>query len=353
MLNRPNSSSGVPVYLQLVEQVKHGLKTGALRPGELLPGVGPLAEALVINPHTIERAYRELEGEGIVDLRRDAGALVARTRASVGRQADGRGIDAKVVAGITTDRELETAREVQQRLLPQDHPRWAGLDYAGTCLPARAVGGDYYDFIRLSDTELAIAIGDVCGKGVSAALLMATLRAYLHAQLLDGSSTPTRVMRTLNRLACASFSPNRFATFFFGRYDSSTRVLEYVNAGHPPPCIFRTRGGRSEVFRLDVGGPVVGFAPECAYRQGRMTIEAGDLLVAFTDGFSEAMNPAGDEWGEERLTELIGAHRALSAREVIDRIVRAARTFTSGAAQHDDMTLVAVRIAGEHDAVSA
>jgi sigma-B regulation protein RsbU (phosphoserine phosphatase) len=367
MIRRPDPSSGIPVYLQLMEQVKDALATGAIRPGEPLPGIRPLAEELVMNPNTVARAYRALEHEGVITPRHRAAAGPAFTRELSGpsrppvprRSAsdlalENRRLTAQVAAEVADrverTRELELAREVQERLFPQTCPSIAGLDYAGACRPALGVGGDYYDFIPLSDTELGIAIGDVSGKGIPAALLMATLRAYLHGQTLHRVTDLSDVMVNLNRLVYESSSANRYATFFYAQYDASTRVLEYVNAGHNPPVIFRTRNERHDVLRLEAGGPVIGLIPDCSYKQGSVTLEEGDVLVLFTDGISEAMNAAGGEWGEERLTQAIGANRALPARELIELITRTCDEFVAGAAQYDDMTLIAARVIACRDA---
>jgi sigma-B regulation protein RsbU (phosphoserine phosphatase) len=363
MFLRPNPWSGVPIYLQLMDQVKNGLETGALRPGDPLPGVRPLAVELVINPNSVARAYRELERDRVITRRDGASAglaltyeLVERSRNAVPRRSarelvleNGRltaQIAAEVANRVERDRELDRAREVQQRLFPQAYPPIAGLDYAGACRPALGVGGDYYDFIRLSDTELGIAISDVSGKGMSAALLMATLRAYLRGQTRHRVADLADVMVTLNRLVLESSSANRYATFFYAQYDASTRSLEYVNAGHNPPLIFGIRGDRHDILRLATGGPVIGLMPDCSYVQQRVTLEEGDVLVLFTDGISEAMNAAGEEWGEERLTQVVGANRALPARELIEQIMRASDEFVAGATQYDDMTLVAARVTG-------
>ena len=361
MFLRPNLSSGVPVYRQLMEQVTEALETGALRPGDSLPGIRPLAEELVINPNTVAKAYRELERDNVITVGRPAAAGLAvthelshRYRPDVPRRSftdlalENSRLTAQVAAEMANrverNRELDSAREVQQRLFPQSLPPIAGLDYAGACRPAGGVGGDYYDFIRLSDTELGIAIGDVSGKGISAALLMATLRAYLHGQIRHGAADPADVMVNLNRLVYESSPANRYATFFYAQYDSSTRRLEYVNAGHHPPLILRACHDHQEVLRLDVGGPVIGLMPECAYVQQRVTLEVGDVLVLFTDGITEAMNAGGEEWGEERLNTAIAAHGARQAGQLIDHIMRTADEFVAGAAQYDDMTLIAARV---------
>ena len=358
MLTRPNPSSGVPVYLQLMEQVRHGLQTGALRPGESLPGIRPLAEELVINPNTVARAYLELEHEGLVRLQDGARALLPwkgdLAQPSRGLVATQTGlalensrlnaqVASEVAARIKRTRELEAAGQVQRTLLPQEYPPIAGLDYAGACRPALGVGGDYYDFIRLSDHTFGIAIGDVCGKGIPAALLMATLRAYLRSQATS-ATPPVDIMATLNRHLHESFAANRFATFFYAVYDSSTRMLTYSNAGHNPPFIFRKRGSDPEILRLNPCGPVLGFMLESSYAEQSVILEPGDLVVGFTDGISEAMNDADEEWGEEGLMELIRVNRKLSARELIDQIMGEADVFTAGRSQYDDMTLITVRV---------
>ena len=367
MFLRPNASSGVPVYRQLMEQVRDALDSGALRPGDPLPAIRPLAEQLVINPNAVAKAYRELEHDRVITVRPGAAMGLAvghefaeRPRADLpGRSSRelilensrlAARIAAEVAHRVERNHELDSAREVQQRLFPQAYPPIAGLDYAGACRPARGVGGDYYDFIRLSDTELGIAIGDVSGKGISAALLMATLRAYLHVQTQGRVTDLAGVMMSLNRLVYESSSANRYASFFYAQYDSSTRVLEYVNAGHNPPLIFRT-SDQHDVLRLEVGGPVIGLIPTCSYVAQSVTLEEGDVLVLFTDGISEAMNAAGEEWGDERLTQVIAANRALPARQLIDRIMRTSDEFVAGAAQYDDMTLVTAKVTardGDH-----
>ena len=249
-------------------------------------------------------------------------------------------IASEVALRERAQRELEIAREVQERLFPQDYPPLPGVEYAGACRPALGVGGDYYDFIKFSDTELGIAIGDVSGKGIPAALLMATLRAYLRGQTIRRDSDLGAMMANLNRLVYESSAPNRYATFFYAQYETTTRVLQYVNAGHNPPMIFRTSGG---VVRLYVGGPVIGLIEGCAYEQGQVTLEPGDVFVAYTDGVSEAMNGNHEEWGEEQLAATTLPARSVNCQELIVRIMRAADGFVAGAPQHDDMTLVVVR----------
>ncbi|HWE86487.1 MAG TPA: SpoIIE family protein phosphatase [Terracidiphilus sp.] len=239
------------------------------------------------------------------------------------------------------NRELELGREVQERLFPQEYPAIPGLDYAGACRPALGVGGDYYDFIPMSNGGLGIAIGDVSGKGIPAALLMATLRAFLRGQAIDQETDLGAVIANLNRLVFESSAQNRYATFFLGVFDSASRVLRYVNAGHNAPMVIRAGG---EVVRLEAGGSVVGLMRAGSWEAGQVKLDGGDLLVAFTDGISEAMNHADDEWGEERLIEAARAMRGIPARAILDYIMGSADGFVAGAPQYDDMTLIVARL---------
>jgi sigma-B regulation protein RsbU (phosphoserine phosphatase) len=242
------------------------------------------------------------------------------------------------------NREVEIAREVQERLFPQDCPPVEGLDYGGACRPALGVGGDYYDFLLLPGETFGIAIGDVSGKGISAALLMASLQASLRGQAISGTKDLAQLMSNVNRLVYDASSSNRYATFFYAQYDPTSRALTYVNAGHNPPMIFRQTNDSLEVLRLEAGGVVVGLLPNFLYQQETITLNPGDILVGFTDGISEAMNLSEEEWGEEQLMETVKACEGLTASEMITRLVEAADAFAAGAKQHDDMTLVVVRV---------
>jgi phosphoserine phosphatase RsbU/P len=238
------------------------------------------------------------------------------------------------------NRELEIAREVQERLFPQNYPIVAGLDFAGKCRPAQGVGGDYYDFLDLPDGSLGIGIGDVSGKGIPAALLMASLQASLRGQTISGSPDLAKLMSNVNKLIYDTSPSNRYATFFYGQYEPATRLLTYVNGGHNPPMVFRN----GEVLRLEEGGPVVGLFKPSRYTQATVTLAAGDIIVLFTDGISEAMNSADEEWDEARLMESVRACRDRSAVEMIDCLIRDADAFVAGAPQHDDMTIMIVKL---------
>ncbi|NOT49443.1 MAG: PP2C family protein-serine/threonine phosphatase, partial [Acidobacteria bacterium] len=242
--------------------------------------------------------------------------------------------------------ELEIAREVQERLFPQELPNVDGLEYYGACRPALGVGGDYYDFLELPGGKFGIAIGDVSGKGIGASLMMASLQASLRGQAIHSGDDLASLMTHVNTLVYEASTTNRYATFYYAQYDPKTRKLSYVNAGHNPPFLLRPNGSDVEVIKLDVGGPVVGMLPSIlvCYEQGEVQLEEGDMLVGFTDGISESMNPAEEEWGEDELLEDLKGLISCPAEEVLRTIVAAADKFADGAKQHDDMTMIVVRV---------
>jgi phosphoserine phosphatase RsbU/P len=242
------------------------------------------------------------------------------------------------------DREIEIAREVQERLFPQQLPTLPGHSIHGACRPAQGVGGDYYDVLTLDDGTLGLAIGDVSGKGISAALLMASLRASLRGMTMDGPADLAVLMSRVNRLVYESSATNRYATFFFSIYEPVQRLLRYVNAGHNPPYVIRG----SEVHVLEGGGPVIGLLPDALYEECRLLLQPGDLLLAYTDGISEALNLQDQEWGEERMVAAARARLPENASTILRHIVTEADLFAATAPQHDDMTLLLMKL--EHAA---
>src|SRR5580693_3199143 len=242
------------------------------------------------------------------------------------------------------NREIEIAREVQERLFPQRLPEIAGLDYFGFCRTALGVGGDYYDFLALPDGKLGLALGDVSGKGIAAALTMASLQASLRADAMRAGNDIGSLITRVNAMLYDASTEDRYATLFYAQFDPANHRLSYVNAGHCPPILLRAHAKNGTAERLDqAGGTVVGLLPECSYEQAEVTLAPGDLLVIYTDGFSEAMSPHLEEWGEKRLIQAISNCNGLPAKDSIDKIMKAADAFASGAPQSDDMTLVILR----------
>jgi sigma-B regulation protein RsbU (phosphoserine phosphatase) len=175
---------------------------------------------------------------------------------------------------------------------------------------------------------------------VASALLMASLQACLRGQVLGGEQDLAKVMANINQMIFDVSPVNKYATFFYGQYEAATRTLRYVNGGHNPPVVLRG----DEVIRLEDGGPVVGLFRPARYVSGSVVLEAGDLLVGFTDGVSEAMNPADDEWGEDALVATAGAAREQSPEAIIEALIAGADRFAAGAPQHDDMTLLVMKV---------
>ena len=241
-------------------------------------------------------------------------------------------------------REIEIAREVQERLFPQRLQPIAGVEYFGACRTALGVGGDYYDFLALPGGKLGIALGDISGKGIPAALMMASLQASLRAEAARAGSDIASLIARVNQALYDASSEDRYATFFYAQYDPANQELTYVNAGHCAPMLFRAADGFATVDRLDIGGPVIGLIPDCIFEQAVVKMSPGDELVIFTDGVSEAMNRDLEEWGEARLAETVRKSSARTASDLIAGIMSAADAFASGAPQHDDMTLVVARI---------
>jgi len=236
------------------------------------------------------------------------------------------------------ENELAIAREVQNQLFPRTIPRVPGLHLVASCRAARMVSGDYYDFIRLGGSELAFVVADIAGKGISAALLMASLQASLRSQLLDQQrvGSTADVITLLNRHLLATTPDDRFATLFFGIYDSESRLLRYTNAGHLPPLYFSTAG----VKPLDVGGTIVGMFDECEFEQGSVTLEPGCLLAAYTDGISEPENAYGEQFGRQRIIEVLQRNRAQRPEAILDSLVAAVEHWASSPEQADDMTIL-------------
>jgi len=234
--------------------------------------------------------------------------------------------------------EMELARGIQANLLPKEHPSVPGYDIAGTSVSAANVGGDYYDFLPNED-RLIVCLGDVSGKGMPASLLMANVQATIRGQNLVSSSAAECMSRS-NRLMFQSTDSAKFVTFFYGILDIEGRTLEYSNAGHNPPILF----SKGHETRLETGGPVLGVLPDFPYQQASVELTPGDLLLIFSDGFSEAMNGRFEEFGEDQLARIANENRGDSAADLIETMSQAVIAHTGDEPQTDDMTIVAVRV---------
>lgn len=254
---------------------------------------------------------------------------------------------------LRLESELEIAREIQRQLFPRGAPEVSGLRLCGVSKPARTVSGDFYDFLRLGENRVGLVLGDVSGKGISAALLMAAIQSALRAQFFgvsprkvgDGTPAPAEVLERLNRQLYDSTPSEKYVTLFYSVYDGATRKLTYSNAGHPPPVLFRhgpawSGAGRGSVERLKTGGTVVGMFPEINYEQVEVELAPGDFLLAFTDGMTEPENSFGEEFGEARLLEAVRRASSLSPEDIVREIYRSVDDWTGSPELQDDMTLV-------------
>ena len=235
--------------------------------------------------------------------------------------------------------EIRLVSGIQAQLLPKKGPEVPGYDIAGRNIPARTVGGDYFDFIPISTGRMCFCLGDVSGKGLPASLLMANLQATLRGQIHHDVNS-SDCLKRCNRMLYRSTDPEHFATLFCGYLDFETHSLEYCNAGHNYPFLFSE--GRDPV-RLETGGVILGILEDYPFEQGSVDLKPGDLLVVFSDGVSEAIDSDEVEFGEDRLAELAETHRDDSAAELIERIIKAVGDHSGSHPQADDMTMVVIR----------
>jgi sigma-B regulation protein RsbU (phosphoserine phosphatase) len=241
---------------------------------------------------------------------------------------------------IETWSEWTAACEVQQRFLQYLEPVIDTLTYSARCRQVRELGGDAFDFVPLPHNHLALAVGDASGKGLAAALMISNVQSSLRTAAAFAGEDGAAVLGAVNREVHAMSLPDRYATLFYGVFDEATRALQYVNAGHNPPMVIRR--DRS-VVRLESGGPPVGMFPNWMYDEGAVQLDPGDLVLAYTDGVTEAVNPAGEEWGEEGLLEAVAEHDAQSAHALVEGIFRSMDEFSLGH-QTDDATVIVLRV---------
>jgi phosphoserine phosphatase RsbU/P len=232
--------------------------------------------------------------------------------------------------------ELSFALEVQRALFPRQLPKCSGLEFAGVCIPARGISGDYYDVIRFPDGRLVFAIADISGKGISAAILMANMQALLRT-LAETGISPSEVCSRLNRHLHQVTDESKFATFFYAEWNVSTRYLKYVNAGHHPPIVLGSSGGR----QLSEGGFPIGMFAACEFQTGEVALQPGDLLVLYSDGLTEATK-SGEEFGDQRLKSEIERRSQQELGDIQAGVLESVRKW-AGDELEDDMTLLMVR----------
>jgi serine phosphatase RsbU (regulator of sigma subunit)/predicted enzyme related to lactoylglutathione lyase len=301
-------------------------------------------QGVIFNPPPTKVSWGALFAQ-FEDLDGNSFDLVSSDEMSREIEEQRRTIMQKLEAERRVAQELEIAKEVQARLFPQTRPVIRTLDYAGTCIQARQVGGDYFDFLALGQDaqghgRLGMVVGDVSGKGIAAALLMANLQANVRSQSAMAVDHPECMLASVNQLFYANSADGSYATLFFAEYDEAGRALRYANCGHLPGLLLRADG---ELVRLESTGTLLGLFGEwdCAMRE--CTLEAGDTLLLYTDGVTESFNDADEDFGEERLVSALRRYRESSAQELVESIVGEVRQF-SAKEQFDDITVIAARV---------
>jgi serine phosphatase RsbU (regulator of sigma subunit)/predicted enzyme related to lactoylglutathione lyase len=254
-------------------------------------------------------------------------------------EAQRRAAAEKLEAERRTAQELEIAKRVQARLFPQKLPQFKTLDYAGFCLQAREVGGDYYDFLNLGRDRLGVVIGDTSGKGIGAALLMANLQANLRSQSATAREHPQRFLQSVNQLFFENTAESSYATLFFAEYNDQSGCLRYANCGHYSPILLRSN---NECERLDSTATVLGLFREWTCSVEECHLASGDIFALFTDGVTEAFNVAGEEFGEDRLIDALQRYRDRSPQSILEAVLDEVRRF-SPLEQHDDITLIVAK----------
>jgi phosphoserine phosphatase RsbU/P len=238
------------------------------------------------------------------------------------------------------DREWAAACAVQRAFMPQAIPEIDTLSFSAHCRQLRELGGDCYDFVPLPGNRLAVSVGDASGKGLAAALMISSVQSSIRTAALLTGNDGAAVLDVVNRQVHSLALADRYATLFYGVFDGSTRRLHYVNAGHNPPMVLRRDGS---IEWLETGGAPVGIFPDWSYEEGEVQLDSGDLLLAYTDGVTEAMNPAGDQWGVEALRRTVAETAAQTTADIVQAVFASIDEFSRGC-QTDDATVVAMRV---------
>ena len=301
--------------------------------------------------HFTEAPHKPVWGglfASLVDLDGNSLKLVQSDDLSRELDAQRRAITEKLEHERRTAQELEIAKQVQARLFPQSAPRLSSLDYSGLCLQAREVGGDYYDFLSLGPQRLGLVIGDISGKGIAAALLMANLQANLRSQFALAWDEPARFLQSVNQLFYQNTIDSAYATLFFAEYDDQMRRLRYVNCGHYSALLLRANG---DLEHLDSTATVLGLFERWECTIAETQLSHGDVLAFYTDGVTESFNAHNEEFGEQRLLETLHRNKKSPSKEIVNTLIDEIRRF-SPHEQHDDITLIIAKCTGEQKLIA-
>jgi serine phosphatase RsbU (regulator of sigma subunit) len=273
------------------------------------------------------------------DIDRNSFALVSFDEVSRAVEAQRQAAAERREAERRAAHELEIARQVQARLFPQRLPELESLEYAGACVQTRKVGGDYYDFLDLGQSRLCLVLGDIAGKGIAAALLMANLQANLRSQSATAVEHPEQLLQSVNRLFYDNTAENAYATLFYSEFDDRTCRLRYANCGHLPALVVQSDG---TVKRLSSTAAVLGLFTEWTCSTSELQLCPGDVFTIYSDGITEALNQREEEFGEERLLEVMTLARDLSPSDIVTAVFENVRRFC-GNQQRDDVTMIVAK----------
>jgi sigma-B regulation protein RsbU (phosphoserine phosphatase) len=313
LLARLKAAENAPPIVVMTGWATVGLAVEAMQ-----QGIGDFVEKPWVNSRLLDILQKQVQ--------------IGRDRREARQQA--------IASTRAQERESAEARSIQQGFLPKDIPQLAGYEIVGAWQPARVVGGDYYDVLPFGRETLGVCIGDVAGKGLPAALLMSNLQAAFRG-FASPAVSPEALCDKLNSLICRNIASDRFITFFYAQLDGVARQLRYTNAGHNAPIVTHKDGSHD---RLREGGGILGVFPVQAFDMGVYDLAAGDRVLLFTDGVTEACNPEGEEFGDARLLQLLEENRELSAEDLQRKILSVVAEFCRGH-WHDDATLIAIAVA--------
>lgn len=369
MLFNLTSLSDEPVHRQIARQLLEKILADSGYDGSELPRPRMLASEQHVSVNTIERAYQALEKDGLITAGEGARYYIPRFTAeekeTIRRRYFGQMSPLSIIESLSQqlisvfdteklrqileavlaqhrriEEELNMARQIQASLLPKSLPANGRIVAAAYSQPSRAVGGDFYDYLPLDDQHIAFVIADACGKGLPAAMLISQIQAMIKSELHNGN-TIEAVLAHLNR-QLVDFTPrNKFVTLFLGILDKCSGVLQYAGAGHNQPLVISASGG---ITALDAGGPGLGIASRAVYHTGTATLQPGDVLFLYTDGITETMNTLREEYGEQRLQELLRQRRLAGPGELIDAVVNDLENFYDGEILPDDRTMLVIKM---------
>ncbi len=343
MLLNITDLSGEPPHRQISHQLQAKILAGDLQHGATLLPVKSFARAHRVSVQTVARAYQDLAREGLISFKNGTGAYVNAISASQKKALATHYLFSDAQESRRLEEELMMAQKIQQRLLPSFLPSNDRFQLAAYSEPSRPLGGDYYDCLALDDHRFALIIADACGKGLPAALLIAQIQAVIKNEVCHRNSL-RQTMQNLNQYIKRYAAARHFVTLFYGIFDHHAGVLEFANAGHNHPVFVRKDG---QVDFLKTTGPALGLLGEVDHQIQTMKINGGDSILFYTDGVTEAMNRAQEEFGEPRLQSLLIRYRARSAQEIVRLLIEDLNKFSSPAIGQDDRTMMLLKVSAD------